>query len=285
MSLLTLVQNVCIETGWSSSPTAVLSSSDAKIQQLRILAEKALREARRRYWFTQLMREHTFATVADQAAYALPDDWDFELYRTHFNRSSNDFIYGPFTPQQWQYVKSYSATNSLDQTYRIKGWANKRFFLDPTPSSAETLVFEYASRNTIRPRTWEASQTYSAGAYTWYDGSIYKTTSGGTTAGSGGPDSDTGITDWSEYTGLYEAFIADTDEVQLEQDVIERGVKALFKQAYRFDGWQEDLSAWYQECEMLAARNMASSGVRTDKGGHRPWPNVPFTGISDYSDS
>lgn len=99
------------------------------------------------YDWTTLQAEHTFSTVADSDSYVLPSDFQRMIGNTLWNRSDNWQVRGPASPQEWQYRKSGLVNTSIRDRYRLKGSANSRFFIEPTPSAVETIAFEYISKN------------------------------------------------------------------------------------------------------------------------------------------
>lgn len=101
-----------------------------------------------------LQLEHVFETVADQAEYALPGGFERLVDGTVWNRDSYREARGNLTAAEWQLVRSsLIETLSISPFYRMRRASDGMglaFFLDPTPSSAETLVFEYVSKHWVR---------------------------------------------------------------------------------------------------------------------------------------
>ena len=57
---------------------------------------------------------------------------------------------GPFTPQEWQLIKSGIADASTRKRFRIVPVTGvKQFTLDTAPIAGETLVYEYVSKNFV----------------------------------------------------------------------------------------------------------------------------------------
>ncbi|MFL5018259.1 MAG: hypothetical protein ACJ8EW_19110, partial [Rhizobium sp.] len=76
MSLLTIIQNVCAEIDLDP-PTAVMSSADPQIMQLRILSTRAGRDLMREHDWSTLMVQRQFATTgANPEPAEPPADWD-----------------------------------------------------------------------------------------------------------------------------------------------------------------------------------------------------------------
>lgn len=235
MSLLTLIQNVSRRINLRE-PSLVVGSSDRQTKELLALTEEVLDDIKLMPR-PELIREYSFSTSASQASYALPADFDYSVYETHWNASDQWRILGGLRPQEWQTLQNGVVGSESEDYFRIKGIASKQFFLEPVPTSTVTMLFEYYSKNAIRPRTWEQAQSYSAGQYCFYDGNYYRTTLGGTTSTTppthtSGAASDGGV-NWTYYSGLYEAFTADSDEVLVDQKLVESGVCAFFLRSKR----------------------------------------------------
>ena len=94
----------------------------------------------------RLKKEHTFSTSNGTAAYALPSDFDRLVLETSYNRSDNDLLTGPITSSEYQLVNHGMATTGTTEKFRLKAASNAlKFELDPTPSSTQTIGFEYVS--------------------------------------------------------------------------------------------------------------------------------------------
>lgn len=154
MSLLSVCQEAARAIGFEP-PNSIVGNSDATARRLLALAQltgKSL--AKDISQWPILERENTFATVNGQAEYDLPSDFDYLIRDTVWNRSEYDVVRGPLTSQEWQEYKSgIIGSGVVKQRYRVKraasGMTNK-FVLDPTPSAAENMVFEYVSKNWVR---------------------------------------------------------------------------------------------------------------------------------------
>lgn len=155
MSLLSVCQDTARIVGFEP-PNSIVGNSDSTARRLFGLvniAGKALSKTAGISW-PVMEREYTFSTVDTQAEYPLPSDFDYVIGDTIWNRDEFDIVRGPMTPQQWQQYKSGIIGSSVfRQRYRFKrsasGFTNV-FVIDPTPSSAQDMVFEYVSKNWVR---------------------------------------------------------------------------------------------------------------------------------------
>ena len=172
MTLLTLSQNVADFTGFER-PTTVIDNTDPIARQLLALAKREGTQLMRATAWPILLKEHTFSTSSGTAAYALPADFDRLVNETVYNRSDNDIFSGPLTPAEYQLQNYGTASSGTTEKFRLKAASNAlKFEIDPTPSSTQTIGFEYVS-------------------------SYYSQSSGGTGQAAWAADTDTGILDES----------------------------------------------------------------------------------------
>jgi len=145
LSLLTLIQTAADLIG-IPRPNTVISSADTQVRQLLALANiegKAL--AKRGQWQV-LVKEVTHTTLAqeDQGAVAtIAPGFSHLINGTLWNRTQQDPINGPLSPQQWQLLKASAATGPY-YDFRIRGG---RLLMIPTPPAGETAALEYVSKH------------------------------------------------------------------------------------------------------------------------------------------
>lgn len=149
MTLLTITENVAKQIP-ISVPTTVIGNTNREVSLLLSCIQKAGESISRRAedgWVVQQL-EHTFSTVNGTAAYSLPSDFRHLINTTLWDRSNYWELRGPLSPKQWQQYKSsvLGNTDGFRRRFRIKGTSGtNEFYIDPTPSEAATLVFEYVS--------------------------------------------------------------------------------------------------------------------------------------------
>ena len=101
--------------------------------------------------WTILTVEYPFTTIAGQAEYPLPEDFESLIDGTLWDRSEYHEGRGALSPQEWQQLKSGLVQDTvLTPYYRIKrsvAGNTRALVLHPTPSAQEELVFEYTSKN------------------------------------------------------------------------------------------------------------------------------------------
>lgn len=148
MSLLTICQYAADEAGLSR-PSSVVGSSNATARQVLRYAIRTGRDIVKKS-HPYLIKEASFTTVDSQASYDFEDDLsitDFDHFVpfTQWNQDESRIWIG-VSPQEWQLYKSGLATVSLNTRYRLRG-KDRSLILHETPSSAQTVQFEYVSKN------------------------------------------------------------------------------------------------------------------------------------------
>ena len=140
-----MCQNVADFTGFER-PVTVIDNTDPIARQLLALAQREGKQLMRTSDWAILKKEHTFSTSNGTAAYALPSDFDRLVLETSYNRSDNDILTGPISSSEYQLVNHGMATTGTTEKFRLKSASNAlKFELDPTPSSTQTIGFEYVS--------------------------------------------------------------------------------------------------------------------------------------------
>lgn len=284
MSLLTIIQAAANEIG-IDSPSSVIGNTDATVMQLLAFLKHEGLELRSMYAWPELTKEHTFTLATSTASYALPTDFDWQIARTHWDRTNKRELNGPLSPQEWQFRKSGLVTSSIVKNFRVKGSTDTQFSIDPTPTSDDngaTMAFEYQSTNWVRPKTWTTATVFAGMKYSWYNGNIYYTTSGGTTGATPpthttGTSSDGGVS-WTYQNIVYEEPQNDADEFLLEPKLIKLGTKWRFLQ-------QKGLEYIPIMAEWTAASKRQIAGYRGSKtitvGRRAGYPFIGYLNIPD----
>lgn len=143
MSLLTIIQQVSLQIGLPS-PDTVQTSPDLQSQQMVAMVNLEGEALARRYEWEALNQEASFTTVATElqgAIDTIAPGFQFIINDTIWNRTQQDRIAGPLTPNQWQALQSTVATGPYSN-YRIK---NGGLYLYPVPVAGDSAYFEYRS--------------------------------------------------------------------------------------------------------------------------------------------
>lgn len=163
MSLLTIVQNTCDMLGLSR-PAIVISSSDNQVRQLLALSNFGAKQLARENDWAVLTKEHTFSTANADADYAFPSDFDRIAFQTAWDRSNYWEVREALPGFLWQWLKSGLVVQpGLRKSYRIKSQGNaNQFFIDPTPTATESMVYEYFSTNWCQSAGGTAQSAWAA---------------------------------------------------------------------------------------------------------------------------
>lgn len=162
-TLLQLIQDACDELNLPR-PTAVIGNTDDTIRTLLFMSQRMGRQLMRAHDWTILQRTHTLATVSGTEEYSLPADYNRLLGETQWNRTTKQPMLGPTNPIEWQIIKSGGLGSGIVsqrmRIYRASSGVTRKIWIDPAPTSADTLAFEYISDY------WQASTGGTAQA-TW----------------------------------------------------------------------------------------------------------------------
>jgi hypothetical protein len=157
MSLLTITQNAADRLGLPR-PSTVVTASDENARFLLGVAQEEGKALYDRHTWQVFQTEYTFPTVNGTASYALPDGFDQLLKDTVFNRTSRRRMVGDLSPAQWQETQA-SLVTMVNPAFRIRG---DLFYISPTPTSAETIAFEYMSNNWCRSASLVGQSAWAA---------------------------------------------------------------------------------------------------------------------------
>lgn len=144
VSLLSIIQETAALLSLPQ-PSVVVGSSDTTVNQLFALANEEGRASSRRHDWQELTEEYTFSTVAQAGqTNAIPADFDRFYSNSTYNRTTIRPVLGPITPQQWQAIQAYPQINSVYVSFRVRG---NIYLATPTPAAANTIAYEYISKN------------------------------------------------------------------------------------------------------------------------------------------
>lgn len=142
MSLLSIIQDAADRLGLIR-PSTVIGNTDENARVLRGLAQEEGKQLYDRHTWQVLQTEHTFSTADGTASYALPSGFDQLIKDTVFNRTRRRRMVGDLSPSQWQETQA-SLVTMINPAFRIR---NNLFYISPTPTSIETVAYEYMSIN------------------------------------------------------------------------------------------------------------------------------------------
>jgi len=88
----------------------------------------------------------TYELTFTQTAYAFPADWNYQINRTHWDRSNQWEMVGPKSAQEWEWMKSGIVATGPRIRYRL---LNNKFQIWPIATTASLLAYEYMSTSWI----------------------------------------------------------------------------------------------------------------------------------------
>jgi hypothetical protein len=152
LSFLDMAQMVADEIG-ISRPTA-MTGTDPATRQIAALINREGRAQMKGFAWSALQFVTTITTVADQAAYAVPTDFDRYLPDTQWDRTNVWQIAGPDTPQMDRYRRESLVGNTTPRRiFRqvgygvVSGRVGGKISIFPTPTvDGDTLAYEYISQ-------------------------------------------------------------------------------------------------------------------------------------------
>ena len=138
-------------------PTSFVGNTDLRaVQSLALLKEAGL-ELLRAYPWEFLTKPFTITTVIDTDFYALPEDYEYFVMQTQWDRTNHWPLLGPKSAQEWAWLKGGLISQGPRARYRIY---NGYFWLHPVPGAEVTIAMDYISN------TWLDNGTYSIAADT-----------------------------------------------------------------------------------------------------------------------
>jgi hypothetical protein len=233
-----MCRNISDETGITIDGQ-IVGSTDKATKQLLAISNRLAREIADAFSWPSLQKQHSITLVDGQSTYEMPADLNWAYHETFWNRDEQWPLYGPYSPQERQFLLSGIISRYPYQRYTIRGATDQVFEIDPEPTSTDDgsiIVFEYQSLRPITPRRWVTGQQVTIGDYTEYNGNYYQATTSGTTD-STAPVHTTGVVtdggvNWEHYAGAYATFRADTDCPVVNPKVFEQGVLERFSERH-----------------------------------------------------
>jgi hypothetical protein len=126
-----------------TQPSIAFSSTDDLVIQLREIMNEEVIDLSRVHAWTKLTKEKTFTTVAQAVqTSAVPDDFDWYLNETMWNRTLSRKLHGPLTAEEWQREQAGPAATSVYNSFRFRGGD---ILITPSPTAGQTAAYEYIS--------------------------------------------------------------------------------------------------------------------------------------------
>ena len=143
-----ILNRVAAEVG-IAPVTAPYSSQDPSFIQLQYLLNIAGEELVQAYPWALLVRSTSFTTLdTDSGDYPLPDDFNYMINQTGWDRARNVPLMGPLSAQDWTYLKGRDlVTSTIYASFRLAEGVFK-IFPQPPPDGLD-IHYEYISKNWV----------------------------------------------------------------------------------------------------------------------------------------
>ena len=144
-----ILNRVAVEIG--TAPVAdPYASSDPTFIQLQHMLNIAGEELLMWYPWELLVKETNIVTSnADSGDYPLPADFFSMINQTGWERNEQVPLYGPLSPQDWQYLKGRDlVSQTIYASFRLND-GMFRVFPQPPPDNLD-IYYEYLSKNWVR---------------------------------------------------------------------------------------------------------------------------------------
>lgn len=156
-----IINDAAVELGLISADIAApYSSANRNIIQLcRLLKGVGQDLVKLRAW-THLQKEHTFSFVSGTADYSPPSDFARCIDQTFWNRSNRLPLGGPVDARHWQLLQAVTASGVLYNIFRTVAGVVRVY---PTPTTTDSIAYEYISSSWVEPVSVKASLTPTGG--------------------------------------------------------------------------------------------------------------------------
>lgn len=130
--------------------TDPVASQDPSFIQMKVLLDVAGEELLQAYPWELLVKEENFQTTAmDSGDYPLPADFFSMIDQTGWERNENVPLFGPLSPQDWQYLLGRDLVKStIYASFRINEGLFRLFPQPPIPNL--DISYEYVSKNWVQ---------------------------------------------------------------------------------------------------------------------------------------
>lgn len=270
--------------------TSVIGSSNRTVKELLYHLRDTGNDMRDRVDWPIMVRNHLLTTVEGQQAYPLPGDFKKFVADTSWDTSNQWPVVGPVTPAHWN--ARQHGVSQVTPRIEVRSFGAKRnqYHLHSIPdTSGDILSFEYISKNWIHPAEWVSGRAYMPGTFVSYDGNIYYTENGGTSGPTAptGVDTENTVSDgniaWAFYNDHYRMFLKDTDTVLLDEDTLNLGLKARWRESNGFPANKFIMD--YEDNILSSLSELSGDGTIRMGGGRSEMfigpRSVPDTGFGE----
>ena len=144
-----IINRAAIECGLLTSSSPVTDNEETFIQMTGLLNSAGQELCELNDW-PVLVRKFTITTELDDTGkYDLPEDFNYFLDQTAWDRDNRLPLGGPLSPQDWTYLEGRDlVSETIYASYRQT--EGQIWIFPQPPPVGRTFTFEYVSRNWIR---------------------------------------------------------------------------------------------------------------------------------------
>lgn len=144
LNVLGIAQQAFGEIGLPAPSQVTGGNNPDGVQILALLNREGNELARMDMGWPVLRGEQVITLVPGQQAYPFPSDILYYRVGTEWDRSTHWRMVGPLSDREWQALRSGIVVASPRIRFRLYGG---QLQIDPIPSAADVLAFEYISSN------------------------------------------------------------------------------------------------------------------------------------------
>ena len=138
----TILNQVAAEAG-IKPVTDPYSSQDETFVQLQYLLNTAGAELRKLHQWSYLETEATITSIDVDGSAPLPEDFDYMIDQTGWERNNTVPLFGPLSAQEWQYLQGRNLVSStIYASFRL---TQGDILIYPTSASDLDIHYEYIS--------------------------------------------------------------------------------------------------------------------------------------------
>jgi len=146
MTLLSICQDIA-RNSRVKVPSTIIGNTELEAVSLLQAITETVADLLKRIDWQELQAEATITTVASTAGYDLPTNFDRITNETAWNVTRKLPMLGTTSAKEWQNLKNATENGSTTvDFYRIRG---SQILVYPTPSSVESLIYEYTQNTPV----------------------------------------------------------------------------------------------------------------------------------------
>ena len=144
-----IINRACVEIGLLPSGDPVSDSGDIFVQMQGLLNSSGQELCELNDWPVLIKTYSIITKSTDSGSYLLPDDFNYMIDQTGWDKSRRLPIGGPLSAQEWTYLKGRSLTDKL--IYASFRQLDGKLDIFPNPPAENMEIsFEYVSRSWLK---------------------------------------------------------------------------------------------------------------------------------------